>query len=113
MKIVSEMISLDELGKMAEARFGVMVKAVVDVDREIIAVDAELHSDEETSLLESGSTQESLWGINIYPDMPEAGWIEFDSLINLRPSQGNRTRGVDGPGIRQRIAAIVKNRVKR
>jgi hypothetical protein len=113
MKIVSEKISLEELKKMAEARFGVMVKAVVDVDREIIAVDAELQSDEETSLLESGSAQESLWDINIYPDMPEAEWIEFDSLINLRPSQGNRSRGVDDPEIRRRIAAIVRNRVKK
>jgi hypothetical protein len=78
-----------------------MVKAVVDVEKEIMAVDAELHADEEALLLEKGSRQEDLWGINIYPEMPENERIEFDAMINLRPSQGNRTRGVDAPETRE------------
>jgi len=112
MKIICEIMTLDELNKMAEERFGNMVKAVVDVDKEIMAVDAELHADEEALLLESGSRQENLWGINIYPEMPENERIEFDSMINLRPSQGNRTRGVDSPEIREKIIEIVNRRVK-
>ena len=112
MVIVSETISAAELKKMAEGLFGNMVKAVVDVDKEIMAVDAELHADEEALLLESGSRQENLWGINIYPEMPENERIEFDSMINLRPSQGNRTRGVDSPEIREKIIEIVNRRVK-
>jgi hypothetical protein len=112
MIIVSESISLAELKKLAEERFGSMVKAVIDVDKEIIAVDAELHADEEAALLESGSRQENLWGINIYPEMPENERIEFDSMINLRPSQGNRTRGVDAPDLRRKIIEIVNKRVK-
>jgi hypothetical protein len=113
MIIVSESISLAELKKMAEERFGILVKAVIDVKKEIIAVDAELHADEEALLLEKGSKQEDLWGINIYPEMPENERIEFDSMINLRPSQGNRTRGVDAPEIRQKIIKIVNKRVKK
>ena len=97
---------------MAEERFGNLVKAVIDVDKGIIAVDAELHADEEAALLESGSKQENLWGINIYPEMPENERIEFDSMINLRPSQGNRTRGVDSPEIRQKIIEVVNKRIK-
>jgi hypothetical protein len=112
MIIVFETISAAELKKMAGERFGNMVKAVVDVDKEIMAVDAELHADEEALLLESGSRQEHLWGINIYPEMPESEWIEFDSMINLRPSQGNRTRGVDSPEIREKIIEIVNKRLK-
>jgi hypothetical protein len=75
-----------------------------------IAVDAELHADEEAFLLGSGSKQENLWGINIYPDLgkTDPDFIEFDSMINLRPSQGNRSRGIDDPGIRQKIIAVVK-----
>jgi len=107
MIIVSESISLPELKKMAEERFGILVKAVIDVKKEIMAVDAELHADQEALLLEKGSKQEDLWGINIYPEMPENEQIEFDSMINLRPSQGNRTRGVDSPEIRQKIIEIV------
>jgi hypothetical protein len=113
MIIVSESISLLELKKMAEERFGNLVKAVIDLKKEIIAVDAELHADEEALLLEKGSRQEDLWGINIYPEMPENERVEFDSMINLRPSQGNRTRGVDAPEIRQKIIEIVNKRVKK
>lgn len=98
---------------MAEERFGNMVKAVLDVRRQIMAVDGELHADEEALLLEHGSKQEDLWGINIYPDMPENEWLEFDSMINLRPSQGNRTRGVDDPEIRKKIVDIVGKLVKK
>jgi hypothetical protein len=113
MIIVSESISLMELEKMAEERFGNLVKAVIDVKKEIIAVDAELHADEEALLLEKGSRQEDLWGINIYPEMPENERVEFDSMINLRPSQENRTRGVDALEIRQKIIEIVNKRVKK
>ena len=113
MKIVSETISLDELEKMAKERFGNMVKAVIDVEKEIMAVDAELHADQEALLLERGSRQQNLWGINLYPELPEEDWIEFDSMINLRPSQGNRTRGVDDPEIRRKIHEIIRKLVKK
>src|SRR4030042_4174800 len=97
MKIVDGPISLADLKVLAEGRFGNLVKAVVDVDRKGMALDGELHADEEALLLESGSRQESLWGINIYPELEGPDRIEFDSMINIRPSQGNRSRGVDGP----------------
>jgi hypothetical protein len=113
MKIIRDRLSRAELKKMAEEGFGDVVKAVVDVEKEIMAVDAELHADEEALLLENGSRQESLWGINLYPEMPEADWIEFDSMINLKPSQGNRSRGVDNSQIRRQITAIVDKLVKK
>jgi hypothetical protein len=92
---------------MAEGGFGNLVKAVLDVELGIMAVDGELHADEEALLLEHGSEQHHPWGINIYPDLPKAERIEFDSMINIRPSQGNRSRGVDDPAIRDRIVHIV------
>jgi hypothetical protein len=113
MVIVTEPIRLEALARMAEERFGNMVKAVVDIERKMMAVDADLHSDEEAALLESGSRQEDLWGINLYPALAEMDWIEFDSMINLRPGQGNRTRGVDDPDIRSKIAAVVEGLVRR
>jgi hypothetical protein len=107
MRIVDSPITLDELKTMAEGLFGNLVKAVVDVERRILALDGELHADEEALLLENGSRQESLWGINIYPDLEGPDRIEFDSMINIRPSQGNRSRGVDDPKVRERIIQIV------
>jgi hypothetical protein len=109
MKIVRQRIPVADLEEMARNMFGNLVKAVVDIEQEIMAIDAELHADEEALLLESGSRQEHLWGINIYPEMDRSGpdFIEFDSMINLRPSQGNRSRGVENPEIRNRIISVV------
>jgi len=93
--------------------FGDMVKAVVDVDREFIAVDAELHSDLEALLLQDGSKQASLWGINFYPGAAGDEFVEFDSMINVRPSAGNRSRGVDNEEMRKKINAVVAKRIQR
>ncbi len=113
MQLVRDPLSLAELKDMAEHGFGTMVKAVVDVNVGIMAIDAELHSDEEALLLETGSAQQDLWGINLYPDVAGEDWIEFDSMINLRPASGNRSRGVDDPAVRERIRAIVTRLVQR
>ena len=111
-KVVKDRVSLKELKENASKMFGTLVKAVVDVEKEIMVVDAELHSDQEAVLLDSGSKQENLWGINIYPDKKGRDRIEFDSMINLRPSQGNMSRGVGDPNIQKRILAIVRVLVK-
>ena len=113
MKIVAEKLTLNELKEMAANMFGNLIKAVVDVDRELLAVDAELHSDLEALLLEDGSKQESLWGINLYPEMQGDEFIEFDSMINMRPSQGNRGRGVENQDMRNKIIEIVAKRIRR
>lgn len=109
----AEPVSLDELRQMAKARFGDMVKAVVDVRRGVMLLDAELHADQEAELLAEGSAQRDLWGINLYPDLPEAEWVEFDSMINLRPSFGNRSRSVDDPAARDGIVQLVVRLVRR
>ncbi len=92
--------------------FGNFVKAVVDIEREIMAVDADLHADEEILLLENGSKQENLWGINIYPEIAGDDFVEFDSMINLRPSRGNRSRGVEDVEIQKRILEIINKLVR-
>ena len=112
MKIVDGPISLADLKVLAEGRFGNLVKAVVDVERKIMALDGELHADEEALLLENGSRQEDLWGINIYPELEGPDRIEFDSVINIRPSQGNRSRGVDDQRTREKIVKVVSGLMK-
>lgn len=113
MKQVTDKISLAELRKMAQAGFGDMVKAVVDVEKGIMVVDGELHADEEALLLQEGSKQEDLWGINLYPEFPADKWIEFDSMINLRPGAGNMSRSVESQGVRNKILEIVASWVER
>ena len=106
-------IRLDELSEMAEAMFGDLVKAVVDIEKHSMVVDAELHADEEAILMEHGSNQNDLWGINLYPALQGDDFVEFDSMINLRPSQENRSRVVENPEIREKILRIVNELVIR
>ncbi|WP_425152578.1 DUF5674 family protein [Candidatus Palauibacter sp.] len=110
-RIVSQPISRADLAQMAEGQFGDWIKAVVDVSRGIMAVGGDLHADDEALLLEHGSRQQDLWGINLYLDEDGPDWIEFDSLINIRPGQGNRSRGVDDERTRERIRALVESLV--
>jgi len=76
-------------------------------------VDSEMHADQEAELIGGGSRQQDLWGINLYPDLPRDAWIEYDSMINLRPSFGNSSRGVDDPLTRDAIIALVNRLVRR
>jgi hypothetical protein len=104
---------MDEIRRLAGQRFGDLVKGVVDLRRGIMLLDAELHADQEAELLAEGSAQQDLWGINLYPDVAGPDWLEFDSMINLRPSSGNRSRGVDDPATREAIANLVHRLVQR
>lgn len=113
MLIIKDKTSITVIQKLAQEMFGNLVKAVVDVEKGIIAVGGELHSDEEALLIENGSKQENLWGINLYPEAQEGEWIEFDSLINLRPAQGNRTRSIDDPLVRKKIIEVINNLIER
>lgn len=107
MKIINNKITITELKRMAQKMFGNLVKAVVDTQKQIMAVDAPMHADQEAELIKNGSQQENLWGINLYPDKSQDDFIEFDSIINLKPNQNNRTRGIDNPKIREKIIKIV------
>lgn len=110
-KIVTDSVTRQELETMAREEFGDLVKAVVDIARECMAVGGEMHADGEALLLENGSRQQDIWGINLYPRKPEEEWIEFDSMINIRPSQGNRSRGVENADTRERIKTTIKKLV--
>ena len=109
MEIIGEKISIDKLKDIAKSNYGEIVKAVVDIQLEIMAIDAELHADQESLLLEKGSKQEDIWGINIYPFKSKEDMIEFDSMINLRPWQENFSRSVEDPNIRRQIISILNN----
>ncbi|MGM9786981.1 MAG: DUF5674 family protein [Candidatus Cryptobacteroides sp.] len=109
MIILQKPISRERLAELAENFYGDMIKGVVDIDSGKLALDAELHSDLERMLLEDGSRQEFLWGINLYPEVEDEDFIEFDSLINIRPRQNNRSRYVEDAAIRDAIKNIVES----
>jgi len=103
MPIIKDTVSINELHEYKK-RLGDMVKGVVDVEKGLLALEADMYADLEKVLLEQGSKQEDLWGINLYPDLfGEDDFLEFDSMINIRPGQGNRSRGVEDSALRQQI----------
>ncbi len=112
MNLIEKEVARSELEKLAKERFGDLVKAVVDIKRNVMIVGGDLHADEELELLENGSEQKDLWGINLYPAKAGEEFIEYDSIINLRPSQGNRSRSVVDPEIRKQIQRIVSALVR-
>ena len=105
-------ITVKELSDTAVSMYGDFVKGVVDINKKILVIDAEMHADAEQLLLENGSDQNDLWGINIYPDRFKTNeFIEFDSMINIKPRQNNMSRYVEDEHIRQQIISIVLEKV--
>ena len=98
---------------MAEGQFQNLVKAVVDLAQGTMVVGCVMHADAEALLIAVGSAQGDLWGINLYPDRyGTADFIEYDSVINIRSRQGNRSRSVENPETRAAIVALVAHRVR-
>lgn len=109
MGIISKKISRDELNKMDSGYFEDKIKAVVDIEKQIIGVDAELHADIEGALIEEGSELRNLWGINFLADEDEIEeFVKVDSLINIHPKQNNRSRDVEDENIRNKILEAVE-----
>jgi hypothetical protein len=104
--IVENRIDRSELVRLVTAYFGDMVKLVVDVRREVVAVGGELHADAEQLLLEQGSRQDDLWGANYYPGRGAEGCLEYTALINIRPSRGNPSMEVQDADTRASIRSI-------
>lgn len=103
-------ISISALKEMAKKMFGNLVKAVVDVEKGKMAIDGELHSDEELLLIENGSKRSDVWGINLYPELFGTDkFVEFDSVINIKPQHSNRSRGIDNEKTRKKVLEIVEN----
>ncbi len=105
--LIKKQISREKLKEIAQLRFGDLVKAVVDIEKNIMAIGGELHADEEAFLLDNGSEQKNLWGINLYPELALPDMLEFDSMINIRPQSGNSSRNIEDSEIKQKITALV------
>lgn len=108
-KIVRKPIKKSEVAEIAKEGFGDFVKAVADVEQEIMALGGELHADEEVLLSEKeGSKREDTWGFNIYPEKAREEWLEFNSMVNIKPHLGNRTRDIEDLEVKEKIRKIVE-----
>jgi hypothetical protein len=109
----SQKLTADELRSLIGTPFTDMAKFVVDVETRKIAIGGSMHVDAEAELLEAGSMQEHLWGGNYFPGQGPEGCVEYTSLINIRPAQGNRSMEVQDPTVRRKILEIVHRLVGR
>ena len=111
-RIIKTPITKAELAAIAGERYGDMAKAAVDAAQGIMALGGEMHADLEVALVEQeNSKREDTWGINLYPAKSGVERIEFDSMVNVKPHYGNRSRGVESAEVRGKIEAIVRKLV--
>lgn len=110
-QIVRDFIPLSELQSVAMHWYGNMVKGVVDIEREILALGGEYHMDANVILVEDGSKQDSVWGFNVHLERPRGEWIEYRSLINIRPRQNNRGMLIEDQALQERMKSIINKRI--
>ncbi|MEK7596425.1 MAG: DUF5674 family protein [Patescibacteria group bacterium] len=106
-KIIDKKITESELREIAKDFYVDMIKGVVDIEREILAVGGEYHMDANTILVESGSKQQNIWGFNWYFNKTGDERIGYISLINIRPGQGNKTMEVQDASLRDIMKRII------
>ncbi len=102
--IIRTKIDSESLKKVAEDLKG-YIKVVVDIRRRILSAGGQKNVDEEQMLLKDGSRQEDLWGAGL--DL-ETNQMDFDSMINLRPTQ-NSSREILDQKIRQQVESITRS----
>ena len=111
-KIVEDKITLGEIREIAKEFYVSMIKGVVDIEKEIVAFGGEYHADANEILIENGSLQSDVWGFNIYFERPKDSWIEYVSLINIRPQANNLEMEIKDKDIRKRMKTIINSKIK-
>lgn len=106
-RIITKPISRSVIKEIAKELYIDMVKGVVDVEREIIALGGQWHMDANNVLTEAGSKQNEVWGFNLYPDKEGEDRIEYIALINIRPVLGNRDMYIEDAKLREKVQGIV------
>lgn len=110
-KIVEDSITKEEMAEIAQEFYVNIIKGVIDVEREIIALGGEYHMDANMVLIEHGSQQDNIWGFNIYLNRDGDDWLEYASLINIRPAAGNRSMFIEDKELCDKIKKIISKKI--
>jgi hypothetical protein len=112
-RIITDSITIDEVKELAKLWYGEMIKGVVDIERDIIALGGEFHRDANDVLIENGSKQSDVWGFNVWLSKSKKDWLEYNSLINIRPAQNNRLMDIEDDVLRDKMRVIIERIIKR
>ncbi|MBI3019981.1 MAG: hypothetical protein HYY60_01495 [Parcubacteria group bacterium] len=84
-----------------------MVKIDVDVERGVLAIGGEWHSEGDELLAQDGSSRRDVWGANFYPWNPSDSRVEYISLINIKPQFNNRSMEVEDEKTKEKMREII------
>ena len=110
-KIIKQTISRDEVETLAKEYYEDLIKGVVDIKRELVALGGEMHADAESVLLKDGSEQSNLWGFNILLNEPKDSCLIYESFINIRPRDNNDSLEIKEPSLKETMKRIIFKKV--
>lgn len=100
----SEPFTKEEIEKLKEV-FDVYIKTVIDIKKKICSAGMDRHYEGEQILLRQGSKQPDIWGGGI--DL-ETKVIDFNSFINIRPSDNNTSNELQDQESRRVYEEVTK-----
>lgn len=100
----SQPFTQDEIEKLKEV-FDLYIKTVIDIDKKICSAGMDRHFEGEQILLQDGSKQSDLWGGGV--DL-ETKVVDFNSFINIRPSDNNTSNEIQNPELREKYEELTK-----
>ena len=106
--ILDHKINIEEVKKLADFWYGTMIKGTVDIESGRVALGGDYHIESSEILTSSGSKFEDIWGFNIRFEENEDGVLEFDSMVNIKPNLGNRSRSINNQEIIKKVTEIIK-----
>ena len=105
--ILDHKINAEEVKKLANLWYGTMIKGTVDIKLERVALGGDYHIEDSELLTSTGSKFEDIWGFNIRFEENKDGILEFDSMVNIKPNFGNRSREVNNEEIIKKATRII------
>ena len=106
-QILDHKISIEETKKMADSWYGTMIKGTLDIELGRVALGGDYHIESSEMLTASGSKFENVWGFNIRFEEDPDGVLEFDSMVNIKPNFGNRSRGINNEEVIKKATEII------
>ncbi|MDP2789259.1 MAG: DUF5674 family protein [bacterium] len=100
-------ISTEEVKKLADFWYGTMIKGAVDIEGGRVALGGDYHIEGSELLTSAGSKFEDIWGFNIRFEENKDGVLEFDSMVNIKPNFGNRSRSISNEKVIKKATEVI------